>query len=166
VANRRRVRELRDVQALTLARISPVASGAEADVTALVTGLSSLLQIGIHFAFYPDPGVPRPVDLDFAGNEFSVFGWTSDERGQSVQLDSEPVSGATPLQAPAGWSGRTELDGLEVRAHVSAIGTAGEWRLIVVLEPGDGTVCECFEALAQQVTITPGTGKPVLVEGA
>lgn len=166
MGNRRRVGGiLREVKALTLVRTTAEVDDPDitADASVLISGLSSLLHVGIHFAFFPLEAA-RPPDLDFAGNTFAIYGWTADERGQRVQLDSEPVSGVTPLQAPGGWAGRTELDQLELRATVNAIGVAGEWRVILVLEPADGAMCEGpFDALAEQIVLGP-VKRPVVIE--
>jgi len=155
MGNRRRARPFREVQSVILARTGTGADPTPRDVSTLVAGLSSLLQVGLHLAFYPAPGSSRPTDGDFASNTFTVLGWTADDRGQLVQLASEPVTGTTPIQAPDGWSGRTELEALEVVASLTAIGTDGEWRLIVTLEPSDGCLCqEIFDELVRQVAIT------------
>lgn len=132
--------------------------GDPAEVSALLAGLSSLLHLGLHLAFFPESGNGRPDDGDFTGAaSFVVLGWTADEHGERVQLASEPVTGATPIQAPDGWAGRTELDQLELVATVVALGTPGEWRAIAVVEPADGGMCEeIFAALVAEVSLTVG----------
>ncbi len=164
MGNRRRGRPFREVKALTVARVVG-SSEATGEIAVLLSGLSSLLHVGFHLAFFPNEG-KRPDDAAFAGNTFAIYGWTCDERGQRVQLASEAVTGATPLQLPDGWAGRTELDQLELRATLTTLGTDGDWRAIVVLEPGDGAMCEeVFDALIREIQLGP-VRRPVLIEGS
>jgi hypothetical protein len=154
VATRRRA--LRDVRSVVLARIGDSDGDVTGEVSALLSGLSSLLHVGLHVAFFPSDGNRRPDDADFSGCEFQIFGWTATEHGERVQLAVEAITGATAIAAPDGWAGRTELDALEVRATVTAFGTAGEWRALAVLEPADGSLCEeVFAALVAEVALTP-----------
>lgn len=158
MGSRRRARPWREVKAVTIAVEGPIGGGGEesAEVSVLLSGLSSLLQIGLHLAFFPKRGA-RPDDANFTGNTFEIFGWTADERGQRVQLASEAITGTTAIQAPDGWEGRTELDQLELRASLTFTGTEGDWRAIVVLEPADGAMCEqVFAQLVGEVDLQAG----------
>lgn len=166
MGNRRRARPLREVKELTLARTIELDDPEiTADVSVLLSGISSLLHIGFHLAFFPEGG-KRPADADFAGNTFAIFGWTADERGHRVQLASAAITGDTLVPAPDGWAGRTELDQLELRATLTALGTVGEWKAIVVLEPGDAAMCEdLFRSLVSEVELGP-VKKAVVVESS
>jgi len=154
MGNRRRARPFREVKSRAFAIVGSNADIATVSPSLLIQGLSSLLNLGIHVAFYPGPGVQRPTPGDFAGNTFQIYGWTADDRGQRIQLSDSPVTGSTPIPAPDGWSGDTDLDALEVRGSFYAMGIPGEWRLNLVLEPIDGAMCEeTFTELAAQVDI-------------
>ena len=163
MGNRRRARPFREVKAVTVAHEgAPEGGGSSADVSVLLSGLSSLLHIGFHLAFFPETGL-RPDD--FTGSTFQIFGWTADERGRRVQLASDPVTGTAAIQAPDGWSGRTELDQLELRATLVDTGTQGDWQAIVVIEPGDAAMCdELFESLVAHVELQ--AGRPAEIHGS
>jgi hypothetical protein len=165
MGSRRRARPWREVKAITLATVNGIAGDQVEVVTALLSGLSSLLHIGLHFAFFPDQD-KQPTAADFVNCTFIVLGWTADERGHRAQLASEPITGADPLQAPDGWAGRTELDQLELQATIDAFGFSGDWRAIAVLEPADGCIDhETFENLVKEVALTAGTARPVALGG-
>lgn len=135
------------------------AEGASSTGTAIarVSGLSSLLFVGFFLAYFSNSKA-RPAS--FGTNVFDVFGRVRNQEGEAVRLSDTPINNDNlgNQAAPDGWEGSTTLDELELEHAFEGIaeaGMAGQWQVIVRLEPSDpGMPAELFEELASRVSLT------------
>lgn len=120
-------------------------------VTAWVTGGHSLLRFAIYVAFFPTTSEPGAGD--FANNTFDVYPWIIGPEGKRARASYTPINDGGTQQAPGGWEGSSSIDEYQVTTTFSAVADAGEWRIVVVVEPADGCAVELFDELAARVQV-------------
>lgn len=132
--------------------------------SARLSGLSSLLKVGLYVDYFTDQGV---VTADrFAGPpamSFDILGYIADASGQLAPSSLTPINDGGTMQLPEGWELSSTLDAVQINASVFTLVPTfhGSWKVIVVLEPADSGVCSFFDDLVARVSLA-ATVKQIL----
>lgn len=135
-----------------------------ANVTAWVTGGTSLLRFGLYIGFMPES--TPPLSADFTGLTFKIYGWIMDANGKRARASETPINGSAGTAVPDGWEGCGSHAEYEVQMSLGFTTHAGEFRLIVVAEPAmPGMTQQQFDELVERVTVRLDGDVPVVAQG-
>jgi hypothetical protein len=156
------------VTALRLVLDQPVAtssgtsSGGSLTTTVFLSGLSSLLTVGVYVAFFPKV---QNTPGSFAGCTFQIFPFIEDTDGAATPSDLTAINnGGSAQAAPGGWEGSSTLAQLRITSTVADLSVAGTWKAVVVVEPEDPAMsAETFADLARNVGLSAGSALPTSI---